>query len=161
MSSRKRGPHLSSTVMQRSDGRAPDEIRPINFELNVAPHASGSVFVSMGNTRVICAVTIEDVPALDERTGSVRRMAHCGYSMLPVLDSAAQTSRCYKRPHRWSQRRNSTFDWPVVARGNRLGETRAPHDLGGLRCVASRWRDAHDRDHRREPGAGRRLPKIG
>ena len=52
--------HLSSTLMQRNDGRAPDEIRPINFELNVAPHASGSVLVSMGKTRVICAVTIEE-----------------------------------------------------------------------------------------------------
>jgi ribonuclease PH len=46
--------------MQRNDGRAPDEIRPINFELNVAAHASGSVLVSMGKTRVICAVTIEE-----------------------------------------------------------------------------------------------------
>src|SRR5262249_25428670 len=57
---RKCGPHLVSTLMQRNDGRAPDEIRPINFELNVAPHASGSVLVSMGKTRVICAVTIEE-----------------------------------------------------------------------------------------------------
>ena len=28
-------------AMQRNDGRGRDEIRPINFELNVAPHASG------------------------------------------------------------------------------------------------------------------------
>jgi ribonuclease PH len=34
--------------MRRNDGRGPDEIRSINFELNVAPHASGSVLVSMG-----------------------------------------------------------------------------------------------------------------
>ena len=34
--------------MQRTDGRGPDEIRALNFELNVAPHASGSVLVSMG-----------------------------------------------------------------------------------------------------------------
>src|SRR5207245_11459692 len=47
-------------TMQRNDGRGLDEIRPLNFELNVAPHASGSVLVSMGNTRVICAVTIEE-----------------------------------------------------------------------------------------------------
>ena len=46
--------------MQRSDGRPPDEIRPTNFELNVAPHASGSVLVSLGKTRVICAVMIEE-----------------------------------------------------------------------------------------------------
>ncbi|PYK14216.1 MAG: ribonuclease PH, partial [Verrucomicrobia bacterium] len=46
--------------MQRNDGRAPDEIRPINFELNVAPHASGSVLVALGKTCVICAVVIEE-----------------------------------------------------------------------------------------------------
>src|SRR2546423_13259794 len=52
---------FSFALMQRNDGRAPDEIRGVNFELNVAPHASGSVIVSLGNTRVICAVTIEEV----------------------------------------------------------------------------------------------------
>jgi ribonuclease PH len=47
--------------MQRIDGRSPDEVRPINFELNIAPHATGSVLVSMGNTRVICGVTVEEI----------------------------------------------------------------------------------------------------
>src|SRR5438309_9395576 len=47
--------------MQRSDGRALDQIRAINFELNVAPHGSGSVLVALGNTRVICGVTIEEI----------------------------------------------------------------------------------------------------
>lgn len=46
---------------QRNDGRASDEIRPLNFELNIAPHAAGSVLVAMGNTRVICGVMIEEV----------------------------------------------------------------------------------------------------
>jgi len=41
--------------MNRSDGRLPDQIRPVSFELNIAPYASGSVLASMGNTRVICA----------------------------------------------------------------------------------------------------------
>src|SRR2546421_1188937 len=47
--------------MTRSDGRAPDQIRPISFELGIAPNATGSVLVSMGNTRVICGVMIEEV----------------------------------------------------------------------------------------------------
>jgi len=46
--------------MRRSDGRAPDQIRSISFDLNIAPHASGSVLVSTGNTRVICGVMIEE-----------------------------------------------------------------------------------------------------
>jgi ribonuclease PH len=47
--------------MQRSDGRAPDQVRDVSFELNIAPHASGSVLVAMGNTRVICGVMIEEI----------------------------------------------------------------------------------------------------
>ena len=43
----------------RSDGRAPDQLRPVTFEAGIAPHATGSVLVSFGNTRVICAATIE------------------------------------------------------------------------------------------------------
>ncbi len=47
--------------MQRSDGRARDQVRDVSFELNIAPHASGSVLVAMGNTRVICGVMIEEI----------------------------------------------------------------------------------------------------
>ena len=70
--------------MQRNDGRAPDEIRPINFELNVAPHASGSVLVSMGKTCVICAVTIEEtVPRWMKEQGVTGGWLTAEYSMLP------------------------------------------------------------------------------
>ncbi len=49
--------------MQRQDQRGLDEMRPLQFVLNVAPHATASVLSCFGNTRVICAVTIEeDVP---------------------------------------------------------------------------------------------------
>lgn len=49
--------------MTRPDKRQNDELRPISFEHGIAPHATGSVLVSFGNTRVICAATIqEDVP---------------------------------------------------------------------------------------------------
>src|SRR4051795_11685702 len=70
--------------MQRSDGRMPDEIRPINFELNVAPHASGSVLVSMGKTRVICSVTIEEaVRRWMKEQGVTGGWLTAEYSMLP------------------------------------------------------------------------------
>jgi ribonuclease PH len=70
--------------MQRSDGRGPDEIRPLNFELNVAPHASGSVLVSMGKTRVICAITIEEVvPRWMKEQGVTGGWLTAEYSMLP------------------------------------------------------------------------------
>jgi len=70
--------------MHRNDGRAPDEIRSIDFELNVAPHASGSVLVSIGKTRVICAVTIEEaVPRWMKEQGVTGGWLTAEYSMLP------------------------------------------------------------------------------
>jgi ribonuclease PH len=69
---------------QRSDGRAPNQIRPVNFELNIAPHATGSVLVAMGNTRVICGVTIEEVvPRWMKDQGVSGGWLTAEYSMLP------------------------------------------------------------------------------
>ena len=71
-------------LMQRTDGRGPDEIRALNFELNVAPHASGSVLVSIGQTRVICGVTIEEaVPRWMKEQGVTGGWLTAEYSMLP------------------------------------------------------------------------------
>jgi ribonuclease PH len=70
--------------MQRSDGRASDQIRPVNFDLNVAPHAAGSVFIVMGNTRVICAAMIEDiVPRWMKEQSVSGGWLTAEYSMLP------------------------------------------------------------------------------
>src|SRR6202045_4367487 len=71
-------------MQQRTDGRAADEVRPINFELNIAPHATGSVLVSMGNTRVICGVTIEEaVPRWMKEQSVSGGWLTAEYSMLP------------------------------------------------------------------------------
>src|SRR5207237_1542202 len=70
--------------MNRSNGRLPEQIRPISFELNVAPHASGSVLVSMGNTRVICGVMIEEaVPRWMKEQSVIGGWLTSEYSMLP------------------------------------------------------------------------------
>ena len=70
--------------MQRNDGRGCDEIRSINFELNIAPHANGSVLVSIGQTRVICGVTIEEaVPRWMKEQGVTGGWLTAEYSMLP------------------------------------------------------------------------------
>jgi ribonuclease PH len=69
---------------QRNDGRVPDQIRPIKFEYGIAPHASGSVLVSMGNTRVICGVMIEEtVPRWMKEQGVSGGWLTAEYSMLP------------------------------------------------------------------------------
>jgi ribonuclease PH len=70
--------------MDRIDGRSGDELRPVAFELNIAPHASGSVLVTMGNTRVICGVTIEEnVPRWMKDQGVTGGWLTAEYSMLP------------------------------------------------------------------------------
>mgnify|MGYP001813378809 FL=1 len=70
--------------MNRPDGRTPDQLRPITFEPNVAPHANGSVLVSFGNTRVICAATIEeDVPRWMKFQKVKGGWVTAEYSMLP------------------------------------------------------------------------------
>jgi ribonuclease PH len=75
--------------MQRNDGRGPDQIRSLNFELNVAPYASGSVLASIGNTRVICAVTIEEaVPRWMKEQGVAGGWLTAEYSMLPYSTQA-------------------------------------------------------------------------
>lgn len=70
--------------MNRPDGRAPDQIRPVSFEIGIAPHATGSVVVAMGNTRVICGVMIEDgVPRWMKEQGVTGGWLTAEYSMLP------------------------------------------------------------------------------
>jgi ribonuclease PH len=48
----------------RSDGRRPDELRPVSFALNYVEYPEGSVLIEMGRTRVLCNVSVEEkVPA--------------------------------------------------------------------------------------------------
>ncbi|MCR6655993.1 MAG: ribonuclease PH [Opitutus sp.] len=73
-----------SSVSARLDGRKADELRPVSFEANVAPHATGSVLVSFGSTRVICAATIEaNVPTWMKQQKVPGGWLTAEYSMLP------------------------------------------------------------------------------
>jgi len=68
----------------RLDGRKPDQLRPISFEAGIAPHATGSVLVSFGLTRVICAATIEPgVPTWMKQQKVPGGWLTAEYSMLP------------------------------------------------------------------------------
>ena len=68
----------------RTDGRRPDQLRPITLEANFAPYATGSVLIGFGNTRVICAATIEaKVPSWMKQQGVKGGWLTAEYSMLP------------------------------------------------------------------------------
>ena len=66
----------------RADGRTPDQLRPLTFEPGYLPFADGSVLISLGKTRVICAATVEDrVPPWMRGRGTGWVTAE--YAMLP------------------------------------------------------------------------------
>lgn len=71
-------------VFVRPSGRAIDEMRPVTFQTNIAPHANGSVLCTFGNTQVICAATIEDrVPGWMRQQKVGGGWLTAEYSMLP------------------------------------------------------------------------------
>jgi len=66
--------------MTRADGRAHDELRPVTFEPGIQAGPAGSVLVSFGATRVICAANVENrVPRWKPRGGWLT----AEYAMLP------------------------------------------------------------------------------
>src|SRR5260221_885191 len=74
--------HANSTT--RSDGRSPAQLRPIRFQNNIAPYASGSTLIEWGNTRVLCGVTIdESVPRWMKEQNVTGGWITAEYSMLP------------------------------------------------------------------------------
>ena len=75
----------------RTDGRAPDQLRPVKMTPGFLPYAEGSVLIEMGNTRVICAASLEDrVPPFLRNTGQGWLTAE--YAMLP-RSTQTRTSR--------------------------------------------------------------------
>jgi ribonuclease PH len=68
--------------MSRSDGRRPDELRPLTFQRDFTEMAAGSVLVTFGKTQVLCTASIdEDVPRWMKGKG--KGWVTAEYSMLP------------------------------------------------------------------------------
>ncbi len=68
--------------MEIVDGRKPDEIRPLKVEIGVLKYPPGSCLISMGDTKVLCAASVEEgVPQFLKGTGQGWITAE--YSMLP------------------------------------------------------------------------------
>lgn len=68
----------------RHDGRKPDQLRPVSIQADIAPHATGSVLIGFGNTRVICSAMIEPkVPSWMRQQGVPGGWLTAEYSMLP------------------------------------------------------------------------------
>ena len=75
----------------RADGRGPNDLRPVRFELGVQKWAEGSCRISVGDTVVLCAATIVDrVPP--HLRGKGTGWVTAEYSMLPRA-TAERTDR--------------------------------------------------------------------
>lgn len=68
--------------MAREDGRANDEIRPVSITRGYLKYAEGSCLIEVGDTRVICAASVEEkVPPFLKGSGSGWVTAE--YGMIP------------------------------------------------------------------------------
>lgn len=68
--------------MQRKDGRAADQLRPVRITPNYLDYAEGSVLIQVGGTRVVCGASVENrVPPFLEGRGQGWITAE--YGMLP------------------------------------------------------------------------------
>ncbi|HET8548001.1 MAG TPA: ribonuclease PH [Bryobacteraceae bacterium] len=70
------------TTPTRTDQRTPEQMRPVRIETNYIATAEGSALIHVGNTRVLCAATIEEtVPSFLRNTG--KGWVTAEYAMLP------------------------------------------------------------------------------
>jgi ribonuclease PH len=68
--------------LERTDGRAFDELRQVKITPGYLPYAEGSVLIEMGQTRVVCAASVDErVPSFLRNSGQGWITAE--YSMLP------------------------------------------------------------------------------
>jgi ribonuclease PH len=70
--------------MKRNDGRENDQLRPVSFRPDFVEYPEGSVLISVGKTRVLCNVSVEDsVPPWMDSPDSTRGWITAEYALLP------------------------------------------------------------------------------
>src|SRR3989440_12542401 len=78
-------------MITRIDGRAPRQLRPVRLAVDFLDYAEGSELIETGNTRVLCAASVEErVPPFLEGKGQGWVTAET--SMLP-RSTHTRTSR--------------------------------------------------------------------
>jgi ribonuclease PH len=79
----------------RPDGRKPDELRPVEIATGYLKTAEGSALITIGNTQVLCAASVEtSVPPFLRNTG--KGWVTAEYSMLPRATSTRTTREVAK-----------------------------------------------------------------
>src|SRR5881275_1314571 len=70
-------------TFNRTDNRAPDELRPVRITPGFLANAEGSALIEMGNTRVVCAASVEDKLPPHLRGQRSEGWVTAEYGMLP------------------------------------------------------------------------------
>lgn len=91
--------------VNRANGRAANELRPVKLTRGVMKHAHGSCLAEFGDTRVLCAATIEEgVPGW--RKGAKAGWVTAEYAMVaghrPASAASASTPTARVAPWRLS-----------------------------------------------------------
>ena len=69
-------------MSDRIDGRATDQLRPVEIKRNYLRHAEGSALITMGGTTVLCSASVDEyVPSFLK--GSGKGWVTAEYGMLP------------------------------------------------------------------------------
>jgi ribonuclease PH len=130
--------------MSRTDGRKPDELRPLDLQPNWLEQPHGSVLYSQGKTKVLCTASVEDgVPRWLHGKG--RGWMTAEYSLLP----ASTGERTQREASRGKQGGRTVEIQRLIGRALRavtdfeaLGERTLWFDCdvlqadGGTRCAA-------------------------
>jgi ribonuclease PH len=75
-----------TSMVTRSDGRAPNQLRETRIAPGFLIHAEGSVLIDVGRTRVVCSASVEErVPQFLRNTG--KGWVTAEYGMLPRATS--------------------------------------------------------------------------
>ena len=69
---------------KRIDGRAPGQLRPVRIERGYLDHAAGSCLISFGQTRVLCAASVEEEVPRFLRDQRGHGWVTAEYGMLPA-----------------------------------------------------------------------------
>jgi ribonuclease PH len=87
--------------MKRTDGRAPNQLRSIEFIPHFSKYAEGSVLAKFGDTHVLCNVTVDDrLPGWLRYQGAPHGWLTAEYALLP-----RSTQRRVQREQRWPKGR--------------------------------------------------------
>ena len=96
----------------RIDNRALDQLRQTKITPNFLPYAEGSALIEVGNTKVICAATVEEkVPPFLRNKGVGWITAE--YAMLPRATNSRTTAK--RSGHRAEHRKFSVLSGAACA----------------------------------------------